>query len=87
MRIDVETVVTLIQEIDSQDTIDWGMLNIGEVEATRLLATSVVEHYEQNILPMQGSDRDYVIVAALAKLTLENFVLNLKLARATGADE
>lgn len=84
MSLNLDAVVALISEIDQQDAIDWGMLNIGEVEATRLLATSVIEHYEQNIQPMQGIDRDYVIVAALAKLTLENFVLNLKLARATG---
>ena len=86
MSLNVEAVVTLIKEIDQQDAIDWGMLNIGEDEATRLLATSVIEHYEQNILPLHGADRDYVIVAALAKLTLENFVLNLKLARATDGE-
>ena len=87
MSLDVDTVVTLIKEIEGQDAIDWGMLEIGEEAATRLLATSVIEHYEKNILPMQGADRDYVIVAAIAKLTLENFVLNLKLAKATGAAE
>lgn len=84
MPLDVEVLITLIQEIDREDTIDWGMLNIGEEAATRLLATSVIEHYQQNIAPMAGADRDYVIVAAIAKLTLENFVLNLKLAQATG---
>ena len=84
MPLNVDAVVMLIKEIEHQDAIDWGMLNIGEDEATHLLAASVIEHYEQNILPMQGADRDYVIVAAIAKLTLENFVLNLKLAGATG---
>lgn len=87
MPLDLDSVVTLIQEIEQQDAIDWGMLSIGEDEATRLLAASVIEHYEQHILPMTGSERDYIIVAALAKLTLENFVLNLKLARATGMSE
>ena len=60
------------------------MLNIGEEDATRLLATSVIEHYETHIQPMNGTDRNYVIVAAIAKLTIENFVLNLKLAQARG---
>ena len=61
------------------------MLNIGEQAATRLLATSVIAHYQENIAPMAGTDRDYVIVAAITKLTLENFVLNLKLAQATAS--
>jgi hypothetical protein len=45
----------------------------------------VVEHYEENIKPMAETDRDYVLVSSIAKLTLENFVLNIKLAQATGA--
>jgi hypothetical protein len=90
MALDVEAVVALIQEIDREDSIDWGMLNIGEEDATRLLANSVIAHFEQHINQLQGLDRDYVIVAAIAKLTIENFVLNLKLAQAiakrTGQD-
>ena len=31
---------------------------------------------------MSESDREYVFVSAIAKLTLENFVLNVKLAQA-----
>ena len=85
MPLDVEVLIKLISEIDREDSIDWGMLNIGEEAATRLLATSVIEHYQQNIAPMADTDRDYVIVAAIAKLTLENFVLNLKLAQATAS--
>lgn len=85
MPLDVEILIKLISEIDREDSIDWGMLNIGEEAATRLLAISVIEHYQQNIAPMAGTDRDYVIVAAIAKLTLENFVLNLKLAQATAS--
>lgn len=84
MSMNVETVVALIEEIDKEDAIDWGMLNIAEGDAARLLATSVIEHYEQNIQPMNDTDRDYVIVAAIAKLTIENFVLNIKLAQAAG---
>jgi hypothetical protein len=34
---------------------------------------------------MAETDRDYVLVSSIAKLTLENFVLNIKLAQATGA--
>lgn len=74
----------LIREIDIADPIDWGMLNISEEDATRLIALSVVQHYEAQIRPMSESDREYVFVSAIAKLTLENFVLNIKLAQALG---
>lgn len=84
MTLQVETVVELIREIDREDAIDWGMLNIDEDGAAHLLAASVIEHYEATIQPMPGLERDYVIVAAIAKLTIENFVLNLKLAQARG---
>lgn len=82
MPLDVDTVVQLIKEMDLEDAVDWGMLNIDEDSAARLLATSVVEHYESAIRPMPEADRDYVIVAAISKLTIENFVLHLKLAQA-----
>ncbi len=83
MAIDLKTVEELIREIELADPIDWGMLNIDESDATRLIASSVVEHYEQSIRPMPDRDRDYIVVSSIAKLTLENFVLNVKLARAT----
>jgi len=41
-----------------------------------------VQHYEEHIRPMSETDREYVFVSAIAKLTLENFVLNVKLAQA-----
>ena len=84
MPLNLDAVVALMREVEQADAIDWAMLNIGEDEATRLLAISVIEHYEQHMLPMAPGDRDYVIVAAIAKLTLENFVLNLRLAQALG---
>jgi hypothetical protein len=84
MAIDLKTVEELIREIELADPIDWGMLNISEDDATRLIASSVVEHYEENIRPMPDRERDYIVVSSIAKLTLENFVLNVKLARATG---
>jgi hypothetical protein len=84
MAIDLQAVEELIKEMELTDPIDWGMLNINEEDATRLIALSVVEHYEQNIKPMSETDREYIYVSSIAKLTLENFVLNVKLAQATG---
>lgn len=85
MAIDLQAVEELIRAIELADPIDWGMLNIDEDDATRLIASSVIDHYEENIRPMPESERDYIVVSSIAKLTLENFVLNVKLARAAGS--
>lgn len=84
MGLDLNAVEALIKEIELDDPIDWGMLNIDENDAARLIASSVVDHYEEHIRPMTELDREYIYVSSIAKLTLENFVLNIKLAQATG---
>lgn len=85
MAIDLKVVEELIREIEFDDPIDWGMLSIGEDDAMRLIASSVVEHYETNIKPMAEPDRELIYVSSIAKLALENFVLNVKLAQAKGS--
>ena len=83
MGMDLKAVEALIRDIELADAIDWGMLNIRDDESTRLIALSVVQHYEEHIRPMDERDREYVFVSSIAKLTLETFVLNVKLAQAT----
>lgn len=80
--LDLQAVVELMQQTESEDPIDWGMLNIDEENATRLIASSMVEHYESGIRPLDDTARDYIVVSAMGKLALENFVLNMKLLQA-----
>lgn len=68
-KIDPELLVELAQEVAVTDPIDWGMLNVGEDEAYRLMALHVAE-LDDNILSLK---------AIVTKLMVENFVLNLKL--------
>jgi hypothetical protein len=77
--LDLQAVIELMQEVDSENPIDWGTLNIDEDDAARLIASSLVEHYETSIRPLEETERDYVIVSAMGKLALENFALNMKL--------
>lgn len=72
----VEQLVLIAEEIETADPIDWGMLEIGEHDAYTLMATGVLENY----LNTDSDDRDMVMLATVVKLTVENFVLNLKLA-------
>lgn len=70
-----ETLVELALEIEMADPIDWGMLSINEHDAYHLIAGSVLEQY----LLTDKDERDMMLLAIVVKLTVENFVLNLKL--------
>lgn len=69
----VEQLVELAQEVETNDPIDWGMLAIDERDAYRLIATSVLEQFG----PPQ-TEREWLLIATVTKLVVENFVLNLK---------
>jgi hypothetical protein len=71
----VQQLVELAQEIESEDPIDWGMLSVNENDAYAMIATSVLENY----LNTDADSRDIMMLATVVKLTVENFVLNLKL--------
>lgn len=70
-----EQLVALAKEIETNDPIDWGMLSINEDNAYTMIASSVLENY----LQLQPEERDMMLLATTVKLTVENFVLNLKL--------
>lgn len=67
--------VELAKEIDSVDPIDWSTLEISEDNAYALIADGVLENY----LSTDADCRDMMLLAVVVKLTVENFVLNLKL--------
>ena len=72
--ITVKQLVELAQAVESGDPIDWGMLNISEETAYTMIATSVLEGH----LGLT-EDQELVLLATVVKLTVENFVLNLRL--------
>ena len=67
--------VELAKEINSVDPIDWSTLEINEDNAYALIADGVLENY----LSTDTDSRDMMLLAVVVKLTVENFVLNLKL--------
>lgn len=66
----LKLIVELASEIEHGDPIDWGMLAIDEKNAYEMLGASVIEN-------LRETDR-HVLLAIIVKLTVENFVLNLK---------
>lgn len=76
MSVTVEQLVELALEMESGDTIDWGMVPVKEEDAYRKMAEQVVEMMKS----YNPADRQTIALAAITKLLVENFVLNYQLA-------
>jgi hypothetical protein len=74
----IDKIVTLAQEVDLTDPIDWGLLTIDEESAYRLIAMSVINELQISNENEFESKKD-IMIATIVKLVVENFVLNLKL--------
>ena len=73
--ITVEQLVEIAEAIELGDPIDWGMLSVEEHQAYLFLATGVLE----NCNAADPAERELMLLATTVKLTVENFVLNLRL--------
>jgi hypothetical protein len=76
---DVDFLVDLAMECELSDPIDWGMLHITEQQAYQMMASQLLEQFDN----VNKKDMIPVILATATKLLVENFVLNLQL---KGAD-
>ena len=76
---DVDFLVELAMECELSDPIDWGMLHITEQQAYQMMASQLLEQFDN----VNKKDMIPVILATATKLLVENFVLNLQL---KGAD-
>ena len=74
----VEQLAHLASQVEIDDPIDWGMLEIEEHDAYMLMSSKVLEMY----LSEHKDHRDMVMLATTVKLVVENLVLNLRLMEA-----
>ena len=72
---DVDFLVDLAMECELSDPIDWGMLRITEEQAYQMMASQLLEQFDE----VKKDDMIPVILATSTKLLVENFVLNLQL--------
>lgn len=83
----LDTLLTLMQDVESGDPLDFGPLTINEEEARRLVALSMLKL--QTELDGQGitcqADREMTLLAAAAHLVLENFLLHFQHLKDSGA--
>ena len=66
--------ISLVKDVESQDPIDWGMLNIDEDEALNLIAMDVLDMFKGH---ETCSERETIMLVTMTKLILENFALQL----------
>jgi len=79
VKVTVTDILDLVDEIESEDPIDWAMLSVDENTATEMIATSLLEQYNTTWANMSPDERTVIMLATITKLVVENFTLNLKL--------
>lgn len=72
----------LLLEIEAEDPIDYADLPFDEDDLRRLACLNVAELMDsETYRHMERSDRELMAAATIAKLVLENLVLNARLLR------
>lgn len=79
MKVSVEEILDLLEEVEAEDPIDWAMLNIDERQAAELIANSLVDQYNREWSQLETDVQIRAMLATIAKLVVENFSLNVKL--------
>lgn len=78
-KLRVEEILSLLEEVETEDPIDWAMLNIDEAAATELIVNSLVDQYNREWSQLPTDAQHMAMLATIAKLVVENFTLNLRL--------
>ena len=80
MKMTVDELAILAQEVEVTDPIEWDMLSVDESTAYKLMAANVLELFGN----MEKDQQLTIALASITKLLVENFVLNLKLETQNG---
>ena len=74
--LDPTQVIELAKEIEAGDPIDWGNLPLNRTAVYTVLGTSVLERVSET---QDATEREMILMASVVKLTVENFVLEMKI--------
>ena len=75
MRANLKQLIEIAKESNISDPIDWEKINLNEDTVYEMIGLSVVEMMAKI---EKDENRDVLLAASIIKLTVENFVLNLK---------
>jgi hypothetical protein len=80
--LDHRTLAALAREVEQADPIAWGVVALDRAEVYDLIASQVAEMFAGYEADAVSRDRQLVIaLAAIVKLTVENFVLHQRMLR------
>lgn len=75
-----EILLTLLEEVEKEDPIEFADLPFDEADLRKLACLNVAEFVQSSdYAGMNVDDRERVMAATMAKLILENLVLNARL--------
>lgn len=75
-----EILLTLLEEVEKEDPIEFADLPFDEADLRKLACLNVAEFVQSgDYARMNVDDRERVMAATMAKLILENLVLNARL--------
>lgn len=69
----INLIAELAQEVDKEDPIDFGMLQVDDESVWHLMASNVLELYGNSL------DNKLITLATITHLVVENFVLHAQL--------
>ena len=76
MKANLKQLIELAKESDISDPIDWKKINLNEDTVYEMIGMSVSEMmYKID----KNEHKDVMLAASLLKLSVENFILNLRL--------
>jgi hypothetical protein len=75
-KITLEQLVDIAFAVEEGDPFDWGSFKQGKEQAMKLIATSILEQFDKDIV----TDEDrLILLATITKLVTENMILHTKL--------
>ncbi|MDH4395357.1 MAG: hypothetical protein QE278_06745 [Limnobacter sp.] len=75
VQIDLQTLITLVQEVEREDPIDYGSLPIDEAELRQACCAGALNILQSAAL-FEAEDVLYVLLSSMAKLLEENVLLH-----------
>lgn len=78
MKYTQEQVIELAKNVELEDAIDWSEVKVDRDRIYQIIGSQVYDYYS-NWDADETQDKEVVMLAAITKLVIENFVLNVKL--------
>ncbi|MES2933244.1 MAG: hypothetical protein V4805_07130 [Pseudomonadota bacterium] len=79
------TLLTLMQDVEAEDPLDFNNTPVAEDEARKLVALSMLKMQTQlDTLAINPAERELVLMATAGHLVLENFLIHIKHLQACG---